>query len=113
MGRGEGTLGRSGKGGAGAGSTAVADNALRNKVKTLEEQDEARKLARAAERDLQERLQRELEQAKLNALLVQETWRKLMRTMKVRRRSRSFARKRSFRGPSCYPGSRRRACAPH
>ena len=89
-----GTLGRSGKGGgagagAGAGSTAVADNALRNKVKTLEEQDEARKLARAAERDLQERLQRELEQAKLNALLVQETWRKLMRTMKVSGRRRS------------------------
>jgi len=91
-----GTLGRSGKGGgagagagagAGSGSTAVADNALRNKVKTLEEQDEARKLARAAERDLQERLQRELEQAKLNALLVQETWRKLMRTMKVSGRS--------------------------
>ena len=72
MGRGEGTLGRGGKGsaataagaGAGAGpsgSFATADAALKNKVKTMEEVDEQRKLARAAERDLQERLQRELD----------------------------------------------------
>jgi GTPase involved in cell partitioning and DNA repair len=60
-----------------------ADNVLKNKVKSMEEADEARKLARAAERDLQQRLSKELESAKLNALLVQESWRKIMRTIKV------------------------------
>ena len=61
----------------------VADNVLKQKVKTMEEADEARKLARAAERELQQRLSKELESAKLNALLVQESWRKIMRTIKV------------------------------
>jgi len=61
----------------------TADNVLKNKVKSMEEADEARKLARAAERDLQQRLSKELESAKLNALLVQESWRKIMRTIKV------------------------------
>ena len=141
MGRGEGTLGRGGKGAAGtaagagagagpSGSFATADAALKNKVKTMEEVDEQRKLARAAERDLQERLQRELEgepqpaapprarvrarasaaahapsapppppppsylpaprpsrppraASKLSALQVQESWRKIMRTIKT------------------------------
>jgi hypothetical protein len=61
----------------------VADNVLKQKLKTMEEADEARKLARAAERELQQRLSKELESAKLNALLVQESWRKIMRTIKV------------------------------
>jgi hypothetical protein len=62
MGRGEGTLGRLGKGSAGAGASsgsggnvATADDALKNKVKTMEEMDEQRKLARAAERELKVR----------------------------------------------------------
>ncbi len=65
MGRGEGTLGRLGKGSAGAssgsgagtsGNVATADDALKHKVKSMEEIDEQRKLARAAERDLKVRL---------------------------------------------------------
>lgn len=58
MGRGGGTLGRLGKGsaaagaGTGSGNVATADDALKAKVKTMEEMDEHRKLARAAERDL-------------------------------------------------------------
>ncbi len=62
MGRGAGTLGRLGKGGAGAGAgpsgggnVATADDALKHKVKTMEEIDEQRKLARAAERELKVR----------------------------------------------------------
>ncbi len=63
MGRGEGTLGRLGKGSgapggaaaAGAGNVATADDALKQKVKTMEEIDEQRKLARAAERELKVR----------------------------------------------------------
>lgn len=64
-------------------SAQAADNVLKHKAKTMEESDEARKLARAAERELQQRLSKELESAKLNALLVQESWRKIMRTIKV------------------------------
>ncbi len=61
MGRGGGTLGKLAKGSAAAGSgasapSAVADDALKNKVKTMEEMDEQRMLARAAERELRVRL---------------------------------------------------------
>jgi hypothetical protein len=60
MGRGAGTLGRLGKGSAGAGAgpsanVATADDALKQKAKTMEEIDEQRKLARAAERELKVR----------------------------------------------------------
>ena len=61
----------------------AADNVLKSKALSMEQQDESRKLARAAERELQQRLSKELESAKLNALLVQESWRKIMRTIKV------------------------------
>jgi hypothetical protein len=56
-----GTAAGAGAGAGPSGSFATADAALKNKVKTMEEVDEQRKLARLAERDLQERLQRELE----------------------------------------------------
>lgn len=60
MGRGGGTLGRLGKGTASASSnpppsTSTADDVLKQKVKTMEEIDEQRKLAKAAERELKVR----------------------------------------------------------
>ena len=53
----------------------ASDDAIRELLRTVEALEQEKK-------ELMQR-SRELEQAKLNALLVQETWRKLMRTMKV------------------------------
>jgi len=56
MGRGAGTLGRLGKGTTATttnnNNVGTADDVLKQKVKTMEEIDEQRKLAKAAEREL-------------------------------------------------------------
>ncbi len=67
-----------------AGGVLAADDALRHRELSAEENAEWVRRAKATEADLRARLAAELEASKTAELRVTETWRKVLRLAKVR-----------------------------